>query len=321
MSFTTDVSFLHRLYSARDPSLRVSMSFTTDVSFLPVWETSTPAPRVCLNVLYYGRLISTVITMFEVSIPKMSQCPLLRTSHFHSKTRHLKSVWLPCLNVLYYGRLISTWFKKESTLFTIVSQCPLWRTSHFHWNETGKRPLCGRVSMSFMTDVSFPRSLYGDLKELQQSQCPLQRTSHFYEFKSPEVYEFNDGLNVLYNERLISTERSTLCRYLIMSSQCPLQRTSHFYAYWWIMFHTSREDVSMSFTTDVSFPHKGLRDINVTVVVSHCPLLRTSHFHGKRIYQRRIETICLNVLYYGRLISTSVPLTWITDFEGSQCPL
>ena len=82
-----------------------------------------------------------------------------------------------------------------------------------------------------MTDVSFPRSLYGDLKELQQSQCPLQRTSHFYEFKSPEVYEFNDGLNVLYNERLISTERSTLCRYLIMSSQCPLQRTSHFYAY------------------------------------------------------------------------------------------
>ena len=103
----------------------------------------------------------------------------------------------------------------------------------------------------------------------------------------------------------------------------------------------------MSFTTDVSFPHKGLRDINVTVVVSHCPLLRTSHFHradhgfhilsgkftsqcpllrtshfhGKRIYQRRIETICLNVLYYGRLISTSVPLTWITDFEGSQCPL
>ncbi len=60
MSFTTDVSFLHvwKMYSL-PRMLGVSMSFTTDVSFLLSLHFAELENDWGLNVLYYGRLIST----------------------------------------------------------------------------------------------------------------------------------------------------------------------------------------------------------------------------------------------------------------------
>ena len=85
-----------------------------------------------------------------------------------------------CLNVLYYGRLISTVPDKSSKIVVVVS-------------------------MSFTTDVSFLRGLYERLVGNDMSQCPLLRTSHFYITLTCYELESCIGLNVLYNERLIST--------------------------------------------------------------------------------------------------------------------
>ena len=77
----------------------------------------------------------------------------------------------------------------------------------------------------------------------------------------------------------------------------------------------------MSFTTDVSF----LRTKNMVKFItesgSQCPLLRTSHFYAILTNVNLDEASRLNVLYYGRLISTirestAISLTWL-----SQCPL
>ena len=90
MSFTTDVSFLPSGGSSSNGSSgQVSMSFTTDVSFLLTPIRLSTAFQTCLNVLYYGRLISTKGEKMIWKKEVLSQCPLLRTSHFY-KEKHLK---------------------------------------------------------------------------------------------------------------------------------------------------------------------------------------------------------------------------------------
>ena len=132
------------------------MSFTTDVSFL--------------------RIILAVVLV----VGCMSQCPLLRTSHFYTPTTTTLAPTATRLNVLYDGRLISTSAICLLTNWSTVSQCPLWRTSHFYWAQYVIWTLCWL------------------------SQCPLWRTSHFY-----TNVKWGSGcserLNVLYDGRLIST--------------------------------------------------------------------------------------------------------------------
>ena len=88
-------------------------------------------------------------------------------------------------------------------------------------------------------------------------------------------------------------------------SQCPLLRTSHFYLELQGMIHNGCF-VSMSFTTDVSFLRAAQIKKAFGLVVSQCPLLRTSHFYKKMIFPMVCVVYGLNVLYYGRLISTRI---------------
>ena len=206
------------------------MSFTTDVSFPRLGETRFSTATRCLNVLYYGRLISTtgvnsirvwdrevsMSFMTDVSFPLLMRLPLVgetivSMSFMTDVSFPLKWNWKTAamrkgLNVLYDGCLISTksiwWFKRITT-----------------------------VSMSFTTNVSFLRIQESRGIRIQWwSQCPLQRTSHFY--RKEHIMQILDYV------------------------------------------------VSMSFTTDVSF---------LRLLMNYVP-----HLKGG----------CLYVLYYGRLIST-----------------
>ena len=86
-------------------------------------------------------------------------------------------------------------------------------------------------------------------------------------------------INVLYSGRLISTlhrERSI----------------------------SSSTEVSMSFTADVSFLLNEAKHGDIEIAYQ-CPLQRTSHFYDRFDRRHRNKEWCINVLYSGRLISTS----------------
>ena len=231
------------------------MSFTTDVSFPRLGETRFSTATRCLNVLYYGRLISTtgvnsirvwdrevsMSFMTDVSFPLLMRLPLVGETIVSMSFMTDVSFPLGVAAILVF-------------LYKGVSQCPLWRTSHFHMIQKRINALYNSVSMSFMTDVSFP------LK---------------WNWKTAAMRK---GLNVLYDGCLISTKSiwwfkrittvsmsfTTNVSFLRIQesrgiriqwwSQCPLQRTSHFYRKEHIM-QILDYVVSMSFTTDVSFLH------------------------------------------------------------------
>ena len=61
----------------------------------------------CLNVLYYGRLISTYFSGGKTNEDDVSMSFTTDVSFLLSMISFSKST-VRCLNVLYYGRLIST---------------------------------------------------------------------------------------------------------------------------------------------------------------------------------------------------------------------
>ena len=63
----------------------------------------------CVNALYLGLLISTLLERTFLHHVEVCQCPLSRATHFYRKPLENEYYFvIPCVNALYLGLLIST---------------------------------------------------------------------------------------------------------------------------------------------------------------------------------------------------------------------